>query len=49
MHHFCIMLHHQHILNVHLKVDAALALFILTSTLCCDTMPYSLGSDSLAA
>ena len=25
------------------------ALFILTGTLCCDTMSYSLGSDSLAA
>ncbi len=35
--------------NVHLKVDAGLAVFILTSTLCYDTMPYSLGSDSLAA
>ncbi len=35
--------------NVHLKVDAGLSVFILTSTLCYDTMPYSLGSDSLAA
>lgn len=49
MHHSCIILHHQHIFYVLLKVDGDLALFILTSTLCCDTMPYSLGFDSLAA
>lgn len=49
MHVSCIILHHQLILYVLLKVDAGLALFILTSTMCCDTMPYSLGSDSLAA
>lgn len=36
-------------LDVHLKVDSGLALFILAGTLCCDTMPYSLGSDSLVA
>lgn len=32
-----------------LDVDSGLALFILAGTLCCDTMPYSLGSDSLVA
>lgn len=36
-------------LDVHLKVDSGLALFILAGSLCCDTMPYSLGSDSLVA
>lgn len=30
-------------------VEAGLALFILTSTSCCDTVPYGLGSDSQAA
>lgn len=47
--HSCILLHHYHILNMLLKVDVVLAVFILTNTLCCDTMPYSLGSNSLPA